>query len=221
MILEEARRSLVAYGRKLIDSGLTRGTGGNLSLYDRARGLWAISPSGLDYYAVEADDIVVLDGKGFVVEGLARPSSEWELHLDVYRRRPDVAAVVHTHSPFATVLACLGWEIPAIHYLVGFAGRKVAVAPYATFGTAELARLTAMALGESGAVLMAHHGLLAVGKDLDRAFNVAEEIEFVAEIYWRSQAVGGGPLLSDEAMTAALERFGDYGPRPKTGPSPS
>lgn len=215
MILEEARKAIVAYGRKLIDSGLTRGTGGNLSLWDRREKLWAVSPSGLDYYAVEAADVVVLDEEGRVVEGMGRPSSEWELHLEVYRRRPDVAAVVHTHSPFATVLACLGLEIPPVHYLVGFAGRKVAVAPYATFGTAELARLTAEVLGGSGAVLMAHHGLLAVGAGLDRAFNVAEEIEFVAELYWRARTLGDVPLLSEKQMTAALERFGDYGPRPK------
>ncbi len=215
MILEEARKAIVAYGRKLIDSGLTRGTGGNLSLCDRRERLWAVSPSGLDYYAVEADDVVVLDEEGRVVDGAGRPSSEWELHLEVYRRRPDVAAVVHTHSPFATVLACLGLEIPPVHYLVGFAGSKVVVAPYATFGTTELARLTSEALGGSGAVLMAHHGLLAVGADLDRAFNVAEEIEFVAELYWRARALGDVPLLSEEQMTAALERFGDYGPRPK------
>lgn len=215
MILEEARRSVAAYGRKLVEARLTCGTGGNLSCYDRRQDLWALSPSGLDYFSVEAEDVVVLDGEGHVVDGLERPSSEWELHLEVYRRRPDVAAVVHTHSPFATVLACLGWEIPAVHYLVGFAGMKVAVAPYATFGTAELARSTAAALGDDGAVLMAHHGLLSVGSDLVRAFNVAEEIEFVAEIYWRAKAVGGAPLLSETQMEAALERFRDYGPRPK------
>lgn len=215
MILEEARKAVVAYGKKLVLSGLTRGTGGNLSVYDRKRDLWAVSPSGIDYFAVEAEDVAVLDGQGRLVQGRQRPSSEWELHLEVYRRRPDAGAVVHTHSPFATVLACLGWEIPPVHYLVGYAGRKVKVAPYATFGTPELARLTAEALGDDGAVLMAHHGLIAQGADIDRAFAVAEEIEFVAEIYWRAKAVGTVPLLSEEAMADALARFVDYGPRRK------
>lgn len=214
VLMEEMRRQIVRYGVRLLEAGLTRGTGGNLSAMDRSLGLVALSPSGIPYREMRPEDVPVLDLSGKVVEGLQRPSSEKDLHLQVYRRRSDACAVVHAHSTFATTLACLGWELPAVHYLVGFAGRKVPLAPYETFGTPELAAAVADVLGESfNAVLMANHGMLALGRDLPTAFNTAEETEFVAELYYRSSAVGEPVLLTEEQMDAAMARFRDYGPR--------
>lgn len=218
-MIEEIRNQVVVFGVRMLRSGLTRGTGGNLSVIDRAGGLVAISPSGIPYEELGPGDIPVLDLSGKVVEGKNRPSSEIDLHLEIYLRRDDVGAIVHTHSTFATTVACLGWEIPAVHYLVGYAGKKVPIAPYETFGTPALARVTADALGQDfNAALMANHGMCAVGKDLPAAFNTAEEIEFVAELYFRTNCVGEPVLLGDSQMDEALERFRDYGPRKKTLP---
>ncbi len=216
MLMEEERKDIVRYGLRMLDAGLTRGTGGNLSAMDRSLGTVALSPSGIPYGELVPENVPVLDLSGTVLEGRQRPSSEKDLHLEVYRARHDVTSVVHTHSTFATTLACLGWELPAVHYLVGFAGRKVPLAPYETFGTLQLAQAVVAVLGqEFNAALMANHGMLATGKDLASAFNTAEEIEFVAELYYRTSAVGEPVLLSEEQMDAAMERFRDYGPRKK------
>ena len=133
------------------------------------------------------------------------------MHLEVYRRRPDVNAVVHAHSVFATTIACMGWELPAVHYLVGFSGYKVPLAKYATYGTPELARNTADALGSFNAVLMANHGLLAVGPTMLGAFSTAEEIELVAQIYVRAKAMGDPVILPREEMEVVIGKFADYG----------
>ncbi|MDX2440800.1 MAG: class II aldolase/adducin family protein [Desulfobacterales bacterium] len=137
MQMETERKAVVHFGLKMVESGLTTGTGGNLSIIDRNSGRVAVSPSGIEYAALQPEDVVLTDLDGNIQEGDCKPSSELGFHLSVYRQRQDVQAVVHTHSPYATTIACLGWEIPAVHYLVGFAGEKVPIAPYATFVAAE------------------------------------------------------------------------------------
>jgi L-fuculose-phosphate aldolase len=124
-----------------------------------------------------------------------------------------VCAVVHTHSVFATTLACLECSLPAVHYLIGFAGREVRCAPYATFGTRELAVSACAAIRDAQAVLLAHHGLLACGADLAGAFNVAEQVEYCAEIYWRARAIGSPAVIPDSEMDTIIEKFADYGRR--------
>jgi len=212
MGLHREKESVVEYGRKLIASGLTTGTGGNLSIHDPGQGRLLITPSAVAYDAMSPADVVVMDMDGEVVEGRRKPSSEWSFHVALYRKRPDVHAVVHTHSVYATALACLHWEIPAVHYLVGFAGRKVPLAPYATYGTKELARNVAETIGPSNAVLLANHGLVSVGTDLAGAFHTAEEIEFVARTYYLARAAGEPQLLSDDEMDRVIAKFKDYGP---------
>ena len=214
MRLETQRRAVVRFGRRMLTAGLTTGTGGNLSGFDRRRQLVAVTPSGIDYDRLKPADIVVVDPDGRRVEGDRVPSSELPFHLALYRHRPDVAAVVHTHSVYATTLACLHWEIPAVHYLVGFAGPKVPLAPYATYGSPELADHVVAAMGPGNAVLLANHGLVAVGADLGRAFAVAEEIELVARIYYQARAVGTPCLLDDDEMRRVMEKFKSYGRRP-------
>jgi len=212
MALHREKESIVEYGRKLIASGLTTGTGGNLSIRGPDQAKLLITPSAVAYDAISPTDVVVMDMDGGIIEGRRKPSSEWSFHVALYQRRPDVHAVVHTHSVYATTLACLHWEIPAVHYLVGFAGRKVPLAPYATYGTEELARNVAEAIGPSNAVLLANHGLVSVGPDLAAAFNTAEEIEFVARMYYLARAAGKPQLLSDDEMDRVIEKFKDYGP---------
>ncbi len=215
MLLEQERIEVVEFGKKLVKSRLTTGTGGNLSRLDRTSGLVAISPSGIDYDDMAPEDVVVMDMDGRVAAGRLTPSSENGFHLGLYRKRPDIGAVVHTHSHYATTMACLRREIPAVHYLVGFCGKKVPVADYATYGTEELANNICAAIGNYNAVLMANHGLVAVGPDLLRAFSVAEEIEFVARIYCQTLSIGEPVILPDEEMERVIAKFANYGQRKK------
>ncbi|HOM31411.1 MAG TPA: L-fuculose-phosphate aldolase [Acetomicrobium flavidum] len=212
MLLEEKRQVIVEYGKKLITAGLTRGTGGNISVLDEKSKLMAISPSGMDYFETKPEDVVVMDLNGKIVDGFRKPSSEWRMHLIFYQKREDVGAVVHTHSMFATTLATLHWEVPPASYLIAYAGKKVPCAPYATFGTQEIADAAYNAMGEEyNAVLLANHGLIAVGPDMPSAFGIAEIIEMVCEIYYRAKCVGEPVILPDEEMKLMLEKFKTYG----------
>ncbi len=211
MLLEKERSLIVEYGAMLLARSLTVGTGGNLSIYDRASGYVVISPSGLDYDNTQPEDVVVVDRDGAIVEGRCRPSSELVMHLGLYEKRLDISAVVHTHSVFATTLACLEISLPAVHYLIGFAGHEVKCAPYATFGTQELADLACCTIGDAKAVLLAHHGLLAAGADVAEAFMVAEQVEYCAELYWRARAIGKPAVIADREMDTIMDKFGDYG----------
>ncbi|MBR1671316.1 MAG: L-fuculose-phosphate aldolase [Fretibacterium sp.] len=223
MLLLEERRAVVEYGQRLLTHGLTRGTGGNVSVLNRGRGLLAISPSGMDYFETSPEDVAVLDLEGRVVDGKRKPSSEADMHRMLYNGRPDVAAVVHTHSPFATALACTREAqangLPPIHYLAALAGTAgkplegpyVRCIPYYPFGTELLAQAARDGMEGRFAVLLGNHGLLAAGPDIHYAFNVAEELEFVCELYCRARTMGTPELLSDEDMGVAMERFQGYG----------
>lgn len=211
MLLQHQRSAIVRLGKRLLATGLTSGTGGNLSIFHRRKHLVAISPSGVPYDKLVPKDIVMVDIDGSVVEGSHKPSSELDFHLALYRKRPDIQAVVHTHSVYATTFACLNREIPAVHYLIGYCGHKIPLAPYATFGTPELAANVAEAIGAGYAVLLANHGLVAVGPNLDRAFTVAEQIELVARIYYQAQSIGDPVVLGHEEMDRVIEKFATYG----------
>lgn len=211
MLLERERNLIVQYGRKLITSNLTTGSGGNLSLYNRQEGLVAIKPSGIEYFDLCPEDVVIMTVDGEIVEGDKKPSSEVSFHLGLLKHRPDVNAVIHTHSVYATTIACLGWELPAVHYLVGFSGNKVPVAPYATFGTKELADNILKSIGSYNACLMANHGIVTVGNNIATAFATAEEIELVARIYYQTKCIGQPVILSDEEMAVVGEKFKTYG----------
>ncbi len=211
MKLQSERSAVLSFGKKMLAAGLTTGTGGNLSVRDPDTGLIALTPSGVEYPAMTEEDVVLLDPEGTVVDGKRKPSSEAGFHLALYRKRPDIGAVVHTHSTYATTLACLHWEIPPVHYLIGFAGKKVPLAPYATFGTEALANNVADGIGAQNAVLLANHGLVAVGADLASAFACAEEIELVARIYYQARCAGTPRLIDDAEMDRVIEKFKSYG----------
>ncbi len=215
MLLQEEREEIVAFGRRLITSSLTTGSGGNLSIFNRQQQLVAIKPTGVDYFQMRPEDVVVLDPYGKIVDGRLRPSSEISMHLGLYQARDDALAVVHTHQVYATTIACLGWELPAVHYLVGFSGNKVPIAAYATYGTPELAHNIIQAIGNYNACLLANHGIVTVGANLLSAFNTAEELELVARLYYQAMCIGKPNILSDEEMEVVTGKFTTYG-QPQT-----
>ena len=213
-MLEKEREELTYWGRELVARGLVKGSGGNLSAIDSSRTQIVLTPSAIPYDRMQASDMVVCDLAGRVVEGRWKPSSELNIHIALYARRPDVGAVVHTHSAYATTLACLHRDIPAVHYLIGFAGSRVPLAPYATVGSVALAENAADTIGECNAVLLANHGLVAVGSDLAAAFNTADAIEFVARMYYQTLVIGSPQIISDEEMAEVLQKFEEYGVQP-------
>jgi L-fuculose-phosphate aldolase len=208
-MLEELRAAVATAALSLLEAGLVRGTSGNVSARDGD--LVAVTPTGVDYRRLDPTSVPVVDLDGRVVDGGLAPSSELPLHLAVYRARPDVGAVVHTHSRSATTFAVLREELPAVHYLLARAGRRVRVAPYATYGTGELAGACVAALAGDAAVLLANHGVVAVGPDLDRALLVAEAVEEVAELCWRARCLGTPVVLPDAEMDRVARAFEGYG----------
>ena len=187
------------------------GWSGNLSIVDRQEGLIAITPTGQDYFETRLQDIVVLQLDGEVVEGERPPSNELRMHKIFYRNREDINALVHVRSRYATALSCLHWELPAVHYLVAFAGSNVRCAPYATCSSQELAEKALEAMEDRKAVLLANHNLLAGGQDLPTAFTTAEQIEFCAELYYMSRLVGDPKILPTGEMERVAEKFKKYG----------
>jgi L-fuculose-phosphate aldolase len=211
MRLFDERSAVVEFGKKLITNHLTTGTGGNLSFYNRSEGLIAIKPSAVDYFKMRPEDVPLVTPEGEVIEGDMVPSIEIRFHLDLLNFRDDVNAVVHTHQVNATTIACMNWELPAVHYLVGFSGDKVPLAAYAPIGTQALSDNILSAIGNYNACLMANHGLVTLGKDLKSAFSVAEEMELVSKIYIQCKSMGEPVLLTDEDMAVIAEKFKTYG----------
>jgi L-fuculose-phosphate aldolase len=211
----EARASLVRIMRAMDAKGLNRGTSGNVSMR-WGEGL-LVTPSGVVPDDLTPASIVLLDADGRAPEGALKPSSEWSMHAGILARRPDARAVVHCHARYATILACAGKPIPAVHYMVGVSGgSSVPVAPYAPFGSDDLAQIVAETLEGRAACLMANHGLIVASTSLNRALAIAEEIEEQAAVYWGTLAIGGPNLLSETQMDDILERFGTYGQKPRS-----
>jgi len=211
ILLKNERELVVEYGRKMAAKGLVTGTNGNISVLNRQEKLYAISPSGIDYELINPEDVVVMDLDDQVVDSFRKPSSEYRLHSVFYNSREDVGAVVHTHSPYATTIACLNRDLPAVHYTIAHAGMVVPCAPYATFGTKELAHSACRVMGSGRAVLLANHGLLAVGEDLVKAFSVATEIEYLAGLYYRASSIGTPVIIPNQEMETVLKKFKYYG----------
>lgn len=207
------RNGVVATALAMNAAGINRGKSGNVSARWRDDGFdgFLVTPSGLPYERTTASDIVAMTLRGESL-GARVPSSEWRFHRDLYRARPEVGAIVHTHAPFATTLACLDRGIPAFHYMVAVAGgADIRCAAYATFGTQALSDHALAALEDRRACLLAHHGMIAVGSDLDAALALAVEVETLAEMYWRALQLGEPALLSDQEMGVVLAKFASYG----------
>lgn len=211
MLLLNERELLVEYGKKLIDKNLTKGTSGNLSIFNREKELFAITPSGIDYYKTRIEDIVIMNLNGNVVEGNKKPSSEYNLHRIFYVNRDDINAIVHAHTVYSTVLSCLKMSLPSVHYMIASAGKDVRCAEYATFGTEELAKNAYDAMRDRKAVLLANHGVLTAGKDIFEAFSILEDVEYVSELYIKAKNVGEPVIIDDKEMGKIIEKFKSYG----------
>ena len=211
MILEKEREQVIEYSLKLLSEGLTNGTAGNVSIFNREEGLVAISPTGVNYSELTPEMISVVDLDGKLIEGL-KPSSELEMHMILYRNRGDVNAVIHTHPVYTTVLACLREDLPAIDYMIAVTGAtKVRCAEYASYGTKELAENAYKAMGSSLAVILANHGLTTAGKDIANAFNITVQVEYISNLYIKAKNIGEPIILPDNEMNSMLERFKTYG----------
>lgn len=211
MLLLDERALLVEYGKKLIEKNLTKGTSGNLSIFDREKKLFAITPSGIDYFKTQIEDIVIMDLNGNVVEGAKKPSSEYNLHRIFYENRNDIDSIVHAHTVYSTVLSCLRVDLPAVHYMIVSAGKDIRCAEYATFGTEELAKNAYNAMIDRKAVLLANHGVLTGGSSISEAFSILEDIEYVSELYIKSKNTGEPIIIDDREMDKIIEKFKTYG----------
>lgn len=210
----ELREQVALAARRMADSGLVTGTSGNISARVPGGGL-LVTPSGLEYESTGAEDMVLVDLDGCVIEGRWEPSAETPMHAGICRARPEVGSVVHTHSRFATTLACLGWEIPPVHYMLAALSEegRVPLSTYATYGTEELAENASAALGRSHrACLLQNHGTITVGSSVAQAFSRTEVLEEMAELYYRSRLAGEPGILSTEHMRQVAEKMVSYGP---------
>ncbi|MEG2852661.1 MAG: class II aldolase/adducin family protein, partial [Hydrogenoanaerobacterium sp.] len=170
--------------------------------------LVALSPSSMDYYETQPEDVVIMDCSGKIVDGKRRPSTEINMHLALYRARDDISAVVHTHSLYATAVACMRWDLPAVHYLAAFGGDIIKCSEYATYGTEELAQYALEAMGNRNACLLGNHGLLAASSNIEKTFSTAEHLEFVAKLYCVTKSLGEPNILSSEQMLEVMKKFG-------------
>jgi len=206
-MLEREREQVASACRRLAVEGLTPGTAGNVSA--RRDDLVAISPTGAQLSELAAEAVTVVDLEGAVVGGDLAPTSELELHLGIYGRF-DAGAVVHTHAPIATALSCVVDELPCVHYQMLLLGGDVRVAPYATFGTPELAESVLEALEGRTAALMANHGAITYGADMSQAVELSLLLEWACDVYWLASALGEPRTLDDDqraaVVSAALER---------------
>ena len=210
------REALVATARRLQAQGHSRGSTGNLSVRASAddavlTSFW-ITPTGMAAEELQPGDLVRLSPQGRVLAGEWAPSSEWPFHAAIYRTRPDLQAVVHLHSPYATALACLRRGLPAFHYMVAVAGGDdVPCTPYHLFGTEALSQAVGAAFAERNACLLGNHGLVAGGGSLAHASKVAVEIEALCGIYLQALAVGEPVLLTKAQMAEVIDKFKHYG----------
>ena len=214
MTEDDKRAAIVAAAQELERLGLNHGSAGNLSLRDGDAAL--VTPSGVassDLLPEMLARMPLVDGDG-AYAGPLPPSSEWRFHLDIYLARPDVYAVVHMHSTYATTLATLRREIPAVHYMIAaFGGPTVRCVGYASYGTAELSRLVVEGLRDRDGVLLANHGAIVTAGDMRKALWRAVELEALAQVFYLASLAGAPVVLPDDEIYRTVERFRNYGPR--------
>ena len=201
-------QQLLDTSQRLVELGLNRGSSGNASVRD-GNGM-LITPSALPVAEMTLASMVRMDLAGKVLEG-GKPSSEWRFHSDILAARPEIGAVIHTHSTFSTTIACMRRDVPAVHYMIALAGSdSILCAPYSLFGEQELSDHALHALQGRKACLLANHGMIALGTDLADALEVAVEVEFVCEIYLRTLQAGGPHILTSQQMHDVKEKFVEY-----------
>ncbi len=216
----ELRKGIIAACRSMNSLGINQGTSGNISARYGARML--ITPTSVPYDELGPRDIMStpIKGDGGTWDGPRGPSSEWRFHLAIMQGKPEVNAVVHTHSIYATAFAICNKPIPAVHYMVGISGGpEIKVADYATYGTQELSDFAMQALQGRTCCLLRNHGVIATGKDVKKALWLAVEIETLAKQYYLSLQIGGAGILSDGEITRVMEKFKSYGPAGRSAPA--
>ena len=210
---QDLREEVAEVARQMISSGLVTGTSGNVSART-PEGDILITPSGVDYEIMQPEDVVLVNVDGELLDGSLKPSTETPMHTGIYRSRQQVDAVVHTHSRYATTLACLGWEIPPVHYmLTTLSGDgRIPLAPYTTYGTEDLAGYAAEALGESrNACLLQNHGTITVGESPEKALSRTVVLEEMAEIYYHARLAGEPILLTPQQIEEVATKISGYG----------
>ena len=207
------REQLLKAAQKLIETGLNKGTAGNCSVRCQENGTdgFLVTPSGMAVEDMSAVSMVKMQFDGSF-EAKKIPSSEWRFHRDILQSRADVSAIVHTHSMFATTLACLHKDIPPFHYMIAVVGGDtIRCTPYALFGSQALSDNALTALTDRKACLLANHGMIALGRDLDDALAVTVEVENLCEQYWRALQLGEPHILSEAEMRDVFQQFKGYG----------
>jgi L-fuculose-phosphate aldolase len=213
IVMKNERELLLKAAQKLVTTGLNKGTSGNCSvrLHENGEDGFLVTPSGMSVEDMSAASMVKMSFDGGYEEGKI-PSSEWRFHCDILKNRPEINAVIHTHSMFATTLACLHKDIPPFHYMIAVVGGDtIRCAPYALFGSQALSDHALTALIDRKACLLANHGMIALGKDLDDALGLTVEVENLCEQYWRALQLGEPHLLSEAQMREVFQQFKGYG----------
>lgn len=216
-MLEQLRQQVLQTALRMVADGLSHGSAGNISALDQESGLIAVTPTAIEYSQMSADDIVIIDKQGQVVEGCWKPTSEVRMHTIFYRQRPDVGAVVHTHAPYATIFAITHQSIPMVlAESAPYLGAPVQIAPYARPGTEELARVVSQTIGQGAAILLANHGLLTVGADLSQAYLASHAAELTARFVYMARAMGSTPIELQTSEVLALRELilNSYHPTP-------
>jgi L-fuculose-phosphate aldolase len=209
--VQDKRETISEYGREMLEQGLTTGTGGNISARVN-EDFMAISPTGMPYKDIAAEDVPILDADEETIIGSREPSAEHSMHMQVYREREEVGGVVHNHSPYASTFASITEPIEASHYLIAFAGKEVPVAEYETYGTKELGQAAVDTLGdEYNACLLENHGVLAVGDDIASAFEIALMVEYCARIHYQARTIGEPTIIPNEEIKNLQAKFEGYG----------
>lgn len=211
--MQTLREQLLVTTRKLHELGLNKGTSGNVSVRDNDGFL--VTPSGMEVAAMTPHDMVGMDVDGQLrskEDSERKPSSEWRFHRDILLARPEINAVIHAHSMFATTMACLHMEIPAFHYMIAVTGGdSIRCAPYALFGSQALSDNALQALQDRRACLLANHGMIILGESLNEALDIAIEVENLCEQYWRALQVGKPHVLNEQQMAEVFQSFKGYG----------
>ena len=211
--MKNERENLLSVAQKLIETGLNKGTAGNTSIRLKENGSdgFLVTPSGMAVEDMRAASMVQMQFDGSYEQGKI-PSSEWRFHRDILASRADINAVIHTHSMFATTLACLHKDIPPFHYMIAVVGGDtIRCAPYALFGSQALSDNALAALIDRKACLLANHGMIALGRDLDDALAVTVEVENLCEQYWRALQLGEPHILTEAEMRDVFQQFKGYG----------
>ena len=214
-MLEELRKKVSDYGKRMFNEGLTRGTGGYISARDKETGLICSTPSAIPYLEIEPEDVLVSDVDGNIIEGKGKISSEWYVMSEVYKNRPDINALVHAHAKYSTVLSGLRVDLPATCFSLPIAGGpNVRCTAFHSFYSQDLADDIFDKMRDRKAVLMGNHGLLAGGDDLDEAYSVANTVEYCAEIHWMALCAGTPVPLTEEETEIQIADTTRYSNKP-------